>query len=56
MYKEGLNKIPDGHKSTKKEWCEHVKKHKALLKQIKTMKKVIITHIKEDDKEHFHWT
>ena len=56
MYKEGLKKMPSNHENVKIEWKEHAKDHKELLKNIKNMKKQLITHISEKDAIHFHWT
>tara|TARA_Y100000310_G_C20320219_1_gene640391 strand:+ start:187 stop:495 length:309 start_codon:yes stop_codon:yes gene_type:complete len=55
LYKEGRGKLPTNHDNITQIWREHTNEHKRLLKQIKTMKKNIIKHIKEKDAPHFHW-
>ena len=56
MYQEGLHQMPFEHKNISKEWAAHQKQHKNFLKQIKTLKKHIIMHIKKYDTRDFHWT
>ena len=56
MYEQGCKKMPAGHIDVRNEWKEHENEHKALLKEIKNMKKNIVNHIKIQDKKHIHWT
>ena len=56
MYQEGLHQMPFEHKNISKEWAAHQKQHKNFLKQIKTLKKHILMHIKKYDTRDFHWT
>ena len=56
MYREGLNRLPDGHPNISKGWKEHTKHHKDFLAQIKSLRGKIIKHINTDDVRDFHWT
>jgi|TARA_B100001964_G_scaffold131522_1_gene145323 hypothetical protein len=55
MYNEGKLKMPPNHINVSKDWETHRQEHIKLLDGIKQMKQGIITHIKEQDLQHFHW-
>lgn len=55
LYKEGLEKMPPGHKATADLWAAHTAEHKSFLEKIEGLKPEIARHIKEYDIPQLHY-
>lgn len=55
LFKQGLTKLPQNHKTVKSDINKHRKHHSESLQQIVNLKYKLMNHINGEDTEHFHW-